>query len=46
MDNNAKKVENKILREISAQIEDSTIKVFDSLNDVLYRDSQRIKSNL
>ncbi len=46
MDNSAKRVENKILRETSAQIEDSTIKVFDSLNDVLYIDSQKIKSNL
>ena len=41
MDNNAKKSENKILREISAQIEDSTINVFDSLNDVLYIDSKK-----
>jgi methyl-accepting chemotaxis protein len=41
MDNNAKKVENKILREISAQIEDSTINVFDSLNDILYIDSKK-----
>ena len=41
MDNNAKKAENKILREISAQIEDSTIKVFDSLNNILYVDSKK-----
>ena len=41
MDNNAKKADNKILREISAQIEDSTIKVFDSLNDILYVDSKK-----
>ncbi len=41
MDNNASKAENKILREISAQIEDSTIKVFDSLNDILYVDSKK-----
>ena len=41
MDNSAKRVENKILRETSAQIEDSTIKVFDSLNDVLYIDSKK-----
>ncbi|MDD3055853.1 MAG: methyl-accepting chemotaxis protein [Aliarcobacter sp.] len=39
MDNNAKKIENRILREISAQVEDSTISVFDSLNDILYIDS-------
>ena len=41
MDNNTKRVENKILREISAQIEDSTINVFDSLNDILYVDSKK-----
>jgi methyl-accepting chemotaxis protein len=32
IDNNAKKSENKILREISAQIEDMTSNLFDSLN--------------
>ena len=42
VDNNAIKIENKVLREISAQIEDSTIKVFDSLNDILYVDSKRL----
>ena len=36
MDNNAKKAENKVLREISAQVEDATMNVFDSLNDILY----------
>ena len=41
VDNNAKKIENEVLREISAQIEDSTVKVFDSLNDVLYIDCSR-----
>ncbi len=42
LDNNAKKVENKILREISAQIEDSTMNVFDSLNDILFVDSKKV----
>ena len=43
MNNNAKKIENKILREVSALVEDSTIKVFDSLNDILYIDSLKDK---
>ena len=38
VDNNAIKTDNEVLREISAQIEDSTVKVFDSLNDILYID--------
>ncbi|MDD2896806.1 MAG: methyl-accepting chemotaxis protein [Aliarcobacter sp.] len=42
MDNNAKKAENKILREISARIEDATINVFDSLNDILFVDSKKV----
>ena len=41
VDNNAIKTDNEVLREISAQIEDSTIKVFDSLNDILYVDSKK-----
>ena len=41
MSSNAKKEKNKILREISAQIEESTVKVFDSLNDILYIDSKK-----
>jgi len=41
MSSNAKKEKNKILREISGQIEDSTIKVFDSLNDILFIDSKK-----
>ena len=41
IDNNAKKSENKILREISAQIEDMTSNIFDSLNDILYIDSRK-----
>ena len=45
MDNNAKKAENKILREISARIEDATINVFDSLNDILFVDSKKSKNN-
>ncbi len=40
INNNAQKVENTVLREISAQIEDTTIKVFDSLNDILYMESK------
>jgi methyl-accepting chemotaxis protein len=43
IENNAKKVENKLLREISAQIEDATANVFDSLNDVLHIDSKNLK---
>ena len=42
IDNNAKKSENKILREISAQIEDMTSNLFDSLNDILYIESKGI----
>jgi len=41
IENNANKVENKILREISAQIEESTTSVFDSLNDILYVESKK-----
>ena len=42
MDNNAKKFENKILREISTQIEDSIMNVFYSLNDILFVDSKKV----
>ena len=41
IEKNANKVENKILREISAQIEESTTSVFDSLNDILYVESNK-----
>ena len=44
IDNNAKKSENKILREISAQIEDMTSNLFDSLNDILYIESKGYNS--
>ncbi|WP_418181011.1 methyl-accepting chemotaxis protein [Aliarcobacter lanthieri] len=37
---NASKVENQVLRKIASQIEDSTIQVFDSLNDILYLESK------
>jgi len=37
---NANKEKNKILRKIASEIEESTVKVFDSLNDVLYIDSK------
>ena len=37
---NSNKVENKNLRKIASEIEESTIKVFDSLNDILYVESK------
>ena len=37
---NANKEKNQILRKIASEIEESTAKVFDSLNDVLYIDSE------
>ena len=40
---NANKIENKILRQIASQIEDATMKFFDSLNDILYLDSKNKK---
>ena len=44
IDNNAKKSENKISREISAQIEDMSSNLFDSLNDILYIESKGYNS--
>ena len=41
---NANKEKNQILRKIASEIEESTVKVFDSLNDVLYIDSKLNKS--
>ncbi len=40
---NANKIENKILRQIASQIEDATMKFFDSLNDILYLESKNKK---
>jgi methyl-accepting chemotaxis protein len=37
---NSLKIENKVLRKIASQIEESTLRVFDSLNDILYVDSK------
>ena len=37
---NSLKIENKILRQTASQIEESTFRVFDSLNDILYIDSK------
>ena len=39
MEENSKKVENKILRLTASKIEESTEQVFESLNDILYVDS-------
>jgi methyl-accepting chemotaxis protein len=38
--NNANKIENQHLRKTASEIEEGTIKVFDSLNDVLYIESK------
>jgi hypothetical protein len=38
---NSLKVENKILRQTACEIEESTIKVFDSLNDILHVESMQ-----
>ena len=35
------KLDNQILRKTASEIEESTIKVFDSLNDILYVDSNK-----
>ncbi|MFX4278042.1 methyl-accepting chemotaxis protein [Aliarcobacter butzleri] len=40
---NANKIENKVLRQIASQIEDATMKFFDSLNDILYLESKNKK---
>ncbi len=40
---NANKIENKILRQIASQIEDATMKFFDSLNNILYLESKNKK---
>ena len=37
---NSLKIENKVLRKTASQIEESTLRVFDSLNDILYVDSK------
>jgi methyl-accepting chemotaxis protein len=37
---NSLKAENKVLRETASKIEESTLRVFDSLNDILYIDSK------
>ena len=37
----ASKLDNQILRKTASEIEESTIKVFDSLNDILYVDSNK-----
>ena len=41
IDQNSSKVDNQILRKTASEIEESTIKVFDSLNDILYVDSSK-----
>jgi methyl-accepting chemotaxis protein len=38
---NSQEVENKILRQIASDIEDATLNVFDSLNDILYIESKK-----
>ncbi|RBQ30820.1 chemotaxis protein [Arcobacter sp. FW59] len=40
---NASRVENQVLRKIANQVEENTIKVFDSLNDILYLESRNYK---
>ena len=37
---NSQKMQNKILRQTASDIEDATLKVFDSLNDILYIESK------
>ena len=37
---NSQKMQNKILRQTASDIEDATLKVFDSLNDILYVESK------
>ena len=37
---NSQKMQNKILRQTASDIEDATLKVFDSLNDILYLESK------
>ena len=39
---NSQQVENKILRQTASDIEEATLKVFDSLNDVLYIESKEV----
>ena len=38
---NAKKTENTVLRKIASEIEESTTKIFDNLNDILYIENKR-----
>ena len=40
---NSNKSENKVLKNTANQIEEITIKIFDSLNDILYLDSKNNK---
>ncbi len=43
---NSQKRQNSILRQTASEIEESTIKIFDSLNDILYIESSSIKDKV